>query len=114
MINLHLLTKASGFDYEFRCEVIAMIESRFKRVSEQTQSFIEQKRWTACYLHLEHYLCDLQPYSEAEFITDLQRIVKAIRQANSDQQRMLLAKRFLNSVELGLLSARSDIEKRAS
>ena len=110
MINLHLLAKISGFDKEFRLEIISMIANRYKRVSQNVYRLIEEKRWTAAYISLENYLHDLQPYSEEHFISSLDGDLKRLRAAVSDEVKAASAKRFLSAVELGLAAANAKVE----
>lgn len=110
MINLHLLTKISGFDKTFRRDIINMMASRFKRVSHNVYRLIGEKRWSACYICLEQYLHDLQPYSEEHFIQALHADLRQLRDAHHEEAKEHSAKRFLSSVELGLAAAAAKVE----
>ena len=114
MINLTLLSKVSGFDTGFRREIIDMIGKRYARVKEQAYDLMAQHRFTACYLFLEQYLCDLQPYSELTFVDGLKTELKALRSAQGDDEKHRIVTHFLNSVELGLVEARIRMEQEAA
>lgn len=111
MINLTLLSKVSGFDADFRREIMDMIGKRFLRVKEQAFKLMSEKRYTACFLFLEQYLCDLQPYSELTFVNDLKSELKSLRSAQGNAEKERIVAHFLNSVELGLVESRLRIEQ---
>lgn len=114
MINLTLLSKVSGFDAGFRREIIDMIGKRFARVKDQAYDLMAQQRFTACYLFLEQYLYDLQPYSELTFVDGLKTELKALRLANDNSEKQNIVVHFLNSVELGLVEARIRMEQEVN
>lgn len=111
MINLHLLTRVSGYDNEFRKTIVQMIQTRFVRVRTQLQNLLTQRSWASCYLHLEQYLHDLQPYSDEAFINDLKNDLKSFKTSRNDQEREHFLQRFLATIELGLAASAAAIEQ---
>lgn len=111
MINLNLLTRVSGYDHEFKKTIIQMIDTRFQRVRSQLLNLLNQRSWASCYLHLEQYLHDLQPYSDESFIADLKNDLKAFKSSRDDQERTHFLQRFLATIELGLAAASAAVEQ---
>ncbi len=111
MINLHLLTRVSGYDNEFKKTIIQMIHTRFERVRTQLLKLLSQRSWASCYLHLEQYLHDLQPYSDESFINDLKNDLKKFKASHDDREREHFLQRFLATIELGLAVAAAAVEE---
>lgn len=109
MINLHLLTKISGYDSSFRKQMLQLIINQYESVKEQTIRFIDEERWNACHILFERYLHDLQPYCQARFLEELQTLFMTMKAAEDSEIKTLCAKRFMNTVQNGLAQAKKDI-----
>lgn len=106
MINLQLLSKVSGFDAEFRNEILNMISARYSRVDDQTRSMLQQGRHMACYLFLEQYVSDIQPYTNAEFATKLNVLLREFKATSDVEVKEAVAEQFLALIQQGLSSTR--------
>lgn len=102
MINLTLLTTVSGVDTGFCREIVRMIEARFERMKARSQQLMSDRRWLACYLHLEQYLADLQPYAESTSLKDLESDLKQLRKCEDEAGKERLVRQFLERVQSGL------------
>ena len=109
MINLHLLTKISGYDSSFRKQMLQLIINQYESVKEQTIRFIDEERWNACHILFERYLHDLQPYCQARFLEELQTLYMAMKTSEDGEIKSLCAKRFMNTVQNGMAEAKKDI-----
>lgn len=109
MINLHLLTKISGYDSSFRKQMLQLIINQYESVKEQTIRFIDEERWNACHILFERYLHDLQPYCQARFLDELQTLYMTMKSAEDNEIKSLCAKRFMNTVQNGLAEAKRAI-----
>jgi len=109
MINLHLLSKVSGFDAEFRNEILNMISTRYARVDQQTRGMMQQGRYMACYLFLEQYVADIQPYTTEEFATKLNVVLRKFKTSHDQEDKITLVEQFLSMIQHGLNSTRSAI-----
>jgi hypothetical protein len=111
MINLHLLTRVSGYDHDFKRTIISMINTRFQRVRTQLLKLIEQRSWASCYLHLEEYLYDLQPYSNQSFVEDLKQDLKRFKNSQCESERERILYRFIATVEFALATASAAVHE---
>ncbi|MFT4778943.1 MAG: hypothetical protein ACI923_001477 [Flavobacteriales bacterium] len=109
MINLHLLTKISGYDSNFRKQVLQLIINQFETVRDHAFKFIEEERWNACQILFERYLHDLQPYCQAGFLEELQTMCNTMKTAEDNEIKILCVKRFVNTLQNGLVDAKTDI-----
>lgn len=109
MINLHLLSKVSGFDADFRNEILNMIAARYTRVDQQTRGMMQQGRYMACYLFLEQYVADIQPYTTEEFATKLNLVLRKFKTSQDQEDKIALVEQFLSMIQHGLNSTRSAI-----
>lgn len=107
MINLHLLTKISGYDSNFRKEVLQLIIKQYENVRLEAMKFMEEERWNACQLLFDRYLHDLQPYCQASFLDDLKTLYNTMKTAQDTEIKSLCAKRFLNSLQNGIVEAQA-------
>ncbi len=106
MINLHLLSKVSGFDADFRNEILNMISVRYARVDQQTRGMMQQGRFLACYLFLEQYVADIQPYTTEEFAAKLNAILRKFKTSPDQDDKIALAEQFLGMIQQGLNTTR--------
>lgn len=102
MINLTLLTTVSGVDTGFCREIVRMIEQRFERMKSRSQQLMSDRRWLACYLHLEQYLADLQPYAETTSLKALESDLKQLRRCKDEAGKERIVRQFLDRVQSGL------------
>ncbi len=109
MINLHLLTKISGYDSNFRKQVLQLIVTQFESVRDQALEFIKEDRWNACQILFERYLHDLQPYCQASFLEELKTLYNTMKTAQDKEIKALCAKRFINTLQNGLVDAKSSL-----
>ncbi|MCH2199613.1 MAG: hypothetical protein MK081_12610 [Flavobacteriales bacterium] len=113
MINYHLLTKISGYDSDFRKQILEMIANRFERANAEALRYVSERRWSANYLLLERYLHDLQPYTQPSFMQELNDNLSLIKEADSDEERDLRTKFLLNTIHNGLVQAQVFFDKNA-
>lgn len=109
MINLHLLTKISGYDSNFRKQVLQLIVTQFESVRDQALDFINAGRWNACQILFERYLHDLLPYCQASFLEELKTLYNTMKTAQDKEIKELCAKRFINTLQNGLVDAKSSL-----
>lgn len=109
MINLHLLSKVSGFDADFRNEILNMIAARYTRVGQQTRGMMQQGRFMACYLFLEQYVADIQPYTDDAFTARLNGLLRAFKVTPEPSEKVAIAEQFLGLIQTGLNTTRAAI-----
>lgn len=103
MINLHLLTKISGFDSTYRNQITSLISSQAMNVSAQVLEMLQAKRWAYCQVTLEKYIHDIQPYCQPSFITTLLEDLDGFTKAEAPELKEMICKHILNSIQNNLV-----------
>ena len=103
MINLHLLTKISGFDSTYRNQITSLISSQAERVSNQVHELLKAQKWAYCQVTLEKYIHDIQPYCQRSFIDGLLQDLDGFAKAEAPEVKEMICKHILNTIQNSLV-----------
>lgn len=104
MINLHLLTRISGNDSEFRAYFLNSLNKQAHQVTSQLELYFEDRNWASAYLLLEHYSQKIQPYSQPGYFSDLRKIIVSIPTIANINDRMSAIRMCIDKLQLLTLS----------
>lgn len=103
MINLHLLTKISGFDSTYRNQITSLISAQAERVSSQVLELLQARKWAHCQVTLERYIHDIQPYCQPSFIEELLQDLDGFSKAEAPEMKEMICKHILNTIQNSLV-----------
>jgi hypothetical protein len=89
MINLHLLTRISGNDAEFRAYFITTLKRQVGTVTSKLEAHAEEGNWASAFLLLEHYSELIQPYSQPGYFSELKKGIVKIPTLSNNTSRIL-------------------------
>jgi hypothetical protein len=89
MINLHLLTRISGNDAEFRTYFISALKRQVSAVIAKLDDYAEEGNWSPAFLLLDHYSGLIPPYSQPGYFSELQRNIAKIPTLSNNTSRLL-------------------------
>jgi hypothetical protein len=114
MVNFHLLTKISGYDSDFRRQIVEMIRIRFERVDTDLRDLIEDDRWSAVFHLLGEYFLEIEPYTQPSHHNGLTEGLHQIKEIEEDAIRKQRAVQLLESIAFGLEEARRAVVSGSS
>lgn len=106
MVNFHLLTKISGYDSDFRRQIVEMILIRFDRVDSDLRELIDDDRWSAVLHLLGEYLNEIEPYTQPSHLNGFRNGLQQIESESDGVVRKQKAVQLLESIAFGLQEAK--------
>ncbi|MFM1932025.1 MAG: hypothetical protein RL226_1328 [Bacteroidota bacterium] len=103
MVNLHLLTKISGFDSEYRKQITQLIAAQAEKVSDQVLELLRDHKWAYCQVILERYIHDIQPYCQPSFTESLIENLDGFAHTDEPAAKEMICKHILNSIRNNLI-----------
>lgn len=100
MINLHLLTRISGNDSEFRTYFLNSLNKQAEQVTSQLETYFEESNWASAYLLLEHYSQKIQPYSQPGYFSDLRKSIASVPKIANSIERLEAIRACIDKLQL--------------
>jgi hypothetical protein len=99
MINLHLLTRISGNDAEFRTYFLRSLNKQADQVISQLDAYCQDQNWASAYLLLEHYSNKIQPYAQPGYFSDLRASISSIPKLANELARLETIRGCIHKLE---------------